>query len=131
MAKMVGVWMYVVPRRPRESPVHLTGGGTIILTEEDKRKLGDSSMRVKIRVMDDDPIFDDEVFKDSFRTPPNLNIGPNTFDISAFVPLDKVADSEPSSESWAELYFRVQASDAGGGVKTNWANSQNENVQYE
>jgi hypothetical protein len=131
MAKMVGVWMYVVPRRPKESPVHLKGGGTIILTEEDKRKLGDNSMRVKIRVMDDDPGFDDEVFKDSFRTLSHLNIGPNTFDISTFVPLDKVAVSEPSSESWAELYFRVQASDVGSGVKTKWANSQNENVPYE
>jgi hypothetical protein len=130
MAKMVGVWMYVAPRSPSDD-VNLTGGATIILTEADKRKLGDRLMNVSIRVMDDDTFFDDEVYKDdSFQLGPALlNIGPNTFGISAIVPHSKVANSEPGYESSAELYFRVRAS--GGGVKTNWANSQNEDVRYE
>jgi hypothetical protein len=131
MAKMVGVWMYVAPRRPSD-PVNLTGGATIILTEADKRKLGDGFMKVTIRVLDEDPFSsDDEVYKDnSFQLGPGLlNIGPNTFGISAIVPRSKVEDSEPSWQSSAELYFRVRAS--GGGVTTNWANSQIENVSYE
>jgi hypothetical protein len=130
MAKMVGVWMYVAPRRPTD-PVNLTGAATIILTEADKRKLGDSLMRISLRVMDDDTFSDDTVYTDdSFQLgPANLNIGPNTFGISAIVPRSKVENSEPFWESSAELYFRVRAS--GGGIKTNWANSQIEDVRFE
>ena len=114
MAKMVGVWMYVAPRRPSDN-VNLTGAATIILTEADKRKLGDGFMKVSLRVMDDDTwSSDDTVYKDdSFQLgPANLNVGPNTFGISAIVPHSKVANSEPSWQSSAELYFRVRASGA-------------------
>lgn len=130
MAKMVGVWMYVSPRRVNED-VRLTGAATIVLTEADRRKLGERLMKVSLRVMDDDTFSDDTVYKDdSFQLGPGLlNVGPNTFTISAIVPRSKVADSEPSWESAAELYFRVRAS--GGGVTTNWANSQVEDVAYE
>jgi hypothetical protein len=132
MAKMIGVWMYVAPRSPSDD-VNLTGGATLILTEADKRKLGDSLMRVLIRVMDDDTFSDNTVYKDdNFQLGPAnlLNIGPNTFGISAIVPHSKVANSEPSYESSAELYFRV-AGVGGGGVTTKWANSQNEDVPFE
>ena len=130
MAKMVGVWMFVEPRRVGDD-VRLRGAGTIIITEADRRKLGNSLMRVSLRVMDDDTFSDDTVFQDdSFQLGPGLlNIGPNTFTISAIVPHNKVANSEPFWESSAELYFRVRAS--GSGVTTNWANSQNEDVAYE
>jgi hypothetical protein len=124
--------MYVEPRRPNDD-VKLTGGATIILTEADKRKLGDGFMTLSVRVMDDDSSSsDDTVYKDdSFMIGPELlsNVGPNTIGISAYVPRSKVENSEPSWQSSAELYFRVRAS--GGGVKTNWANSQNEDVPYE
>ncbi|RDI57975.1 hypothetical protein [Microvirga subterranea] len=130
MAKMVGVWMYVAPRRPTDD-VNLTGAATIILTEADRRKLGDGLMTVSLRVMDDDTFSDDTVYKDdSFQLGPALlNIGPNTFGLNAIVPRSKVANSEPGWESSAELYFRVRAS--GSGVTTNWANSQTESVPYE
>lgn len=129
MAKMVGVWMYVAPRLPTDD-VNLTGGATIILTEADKRKLGDGLMNVSIRVMDDDTFGDDTVYKDdTFQLGPALlNIGPSTFGFSAIVPHSKVEESEPVWEGSAELYFRVRAS--GGGITTNWANSQNEDVPY-
>src|SRR5439155_26330267 len=99
--------------------------------EQERRKIGDNLMKVSIRVMDDDTAFDDELYKDdTFQLgPANLNIGPSTFGFSATVAHSKVANSETSSESWAELYFRVRAS--GGGVTTKWANSQNEDVKYE
>jgi hypothetical protein len=128
--KMVGVWMYVAPRNPSDD-ANLTGAATIILTEADKRKLGNGLMTVSLRVMDDDTFGDDTVYQDdSFQLgPANLNIGPNTFSISAIVPHSKVEKSEPGWESSAELYFRVRAS--GGGVTTNWANSQTEDVPYE
>jgi hypothetical protein len=47
MARMVGVWMYVAPRRPSDN-VNLTGGATIILTEADKRKPTYSKKFVKL-----------------------------------------------------------------------------------
>lgn len=130
MAKMVGVWMFVEPRRPTDD-VRLRGAATIIITEADRRKLGDSLMRVSLRVMDDDSFSDDLVQQDdSFQLGPALlNVGPNTFTISAIVPRSRVENSEPFWESSAELYFRVRAS--GGGVTTNWANSQNEDVRFE
>jgi len=130
MAKLVGVWIYEEPRSPSDD-VKLQGGATLILSEQERRKIGDNLMKVSIRVMDDDTAFDDELYKDdTFQLgPANLNIGPSTFGFSATVAHSKVANSETSSESWAELYFRVRAS--GGGVTTKWANSQNEDVKYE
>ncbi|NOJ42235.1 hypothetical protein [Bradyrhizobium australiense] len=130
MAKLVGVWIYEEPRSPSDD-VKLQGGATLILSEQERRKIGDNLMKVSIRVMDDDFAFDDELYKDdSFQLgPANLNVGPTTFGFSATVAHSKVANSETSSESWAELYFRVRAS--GGGVTTKWANSQNEDVQFE
>jgi hypothetical protein len=129
MAKLVGVWIYEEPRSPSDD-VKLQGGATLILSEPERRKIGDNFMKVSIRVMDDDTAFDDELYKDdTFQLgPANLNIGPSTFGFSATVARSKVANSETSSESWAELYFRVRAS--GGGVTTKWANSQNDDVKY-
>lgn len=130
MAKMVGVWMYVEPRRP-DDDVRLTGAATIIVTEADKHKLGNGFMTVSIRVMDDDTFSDDIVYQNnSFQLGPALlNIGPNTFGISAIVPHNKVENSEPWWEGSAELYFKVRA--AGGSVATNWGVSQNEDVPFE
>jgi hypothetical protein len=129
MAKMVGVWMFVAPREPSDD-VNITGGATIVLTEADKRRLGDGGMNVQIRVMDDDTFSDDTVHTDDSFTlgAASLNIGPNTFGINAIVPHSRVMGSEPSFETSAELYLRMRA--VGGGLRTNWENSQNEVVQY-
>jgi hypothetical protein len=130
MAKMTGVWIYVAPRSASDD-VNITCGATIILSEAEKHKIGNSLMNVSCRVMDDDAVSDDTVHVDnSFQLGPALlNIGPSTFQLGVIVPHSKVQDSEPGSESWAELYCRVRAS--GGGVTTNWANSQNWDVRYE
>jgi hypothetical protein len=68
------------------------------------------------------------VHKDGF-TLQNPNIGPTTFGLNTIVKHSKVASSEPSYETSAELYLRVRAVGVGG-VRTSWANSQNEVVQY-
>ena len=126
MAKIVGVWMYVAPRKPSDD-VTLTGAYTLILTEEEKRKIGDNLLIEQFRVMDDDTFSDDEVYKPQFPFqigPANVNAGPNTYPLQVTLPRSKVVNSEPSYE----LYFRVRLS--GGGVTTNWANSQTERVRY-
>lgn len=129
MAKMVGVWEYVVPRKSGD-PVNLHGGATIIITEADKRKLGTSLMTVTIRVYDDDTFSDDLLYTNSsFQLGPGLlQVGPNSFTFSALLSHATVANSEGWFDSSAELYFRVRAS--GGGVTTNWANSQIESVGF-
>lgn len=130
MAKLTGAWIYETPRGPLDD-VQLLGGATLIMTEADKRKLGDNFMKVRIKVMDDDTFSDDTLYDDaSFQLGPGLTkIGPNSFTFSADLPHSKVKNSEPSSEEWAELYFRVRA--AGGGVTTNWASTENEDVRFE
>jgi hypothetical protein len=130
MAKLVGVWMYIPPRRPSDH-VRVQGGATLILTAADKDKLGNGLMKVAIRVMDQDPGPDNTVYQDnSFSLGPALlNIGPNTFGINEIVPHSKVENSEPWYESSAELYLRLRAS--GGAVTTRWVNSQTENVPFE
>lgn len=130
MAKMVGVWLYVVPRKASDA-VNCHGGATIIITEADKRKLGNSLMTVTVRVYDDDAFSDDLLYTNSsFQLGPALlQVGPNSFTFSAQLSHSTVANSESWFESAAELYFRVRA--AGGGVSTNWANSQVESVPYE
>jgi hypothetical protein len=132
MAKLVGLWIYEVPRKPSDD-VQLLGGATLILTEADKRKLGDGFMRVFIRVKESDSAFDNTLYSDdSFQLGPgNLNIGPNTFGFSATLKHKTVEESEPWYEEWAELYFRLAATGAGDAVKTKWANSPKEDVRYE
>ena len=130
MAKLTGVWIYEVPRGPKDD-VQLLGGATLIVTEADRRTLGDNFMRVRIKVMDDDSVSDDTLYDDnSFQLGPGLTqIGPNTFSFSANLPHSKVKDSEPSYENWAELYFRLRVS--GGGVTTSWVNTENEAVRFD
>ncbi|GAA2760830.1 hypothetical protein [Actinopolymorpha rutila] len=130
MAKLVGTWEYVEPRKV-EDDVNLVGATTLIMTEADRRKLGDNSMKLQVRVMDDDTFGDDTVYADdSFQVGPALSqVGPNTIGLNAVVKHSKVEDSEPVWEGSAELYFKVRA--VGPGVVTNWATSQNEDVPYE
>jgi hypothetical protein len=121
MAYLTGIWMYIAPRRPSEN-VHIQGGATIILSQADKNKLGNSLMTVSIRVMEQDgPPWPNVVaYQDnSFQLGPALlNIGPNTFGISAIVPHSYVENSEafPPGDHTAELYLKLRAS--GGGVTT-------------
>jgi len=128
--KIVGVWLYVTPRKVTD-PANLIGAATIIVTEADKRKLGDSLMKVTIRVYDEDSISDDKLYEDSnFQLGPALlQIGPNTFGLQAIVSRSTLENSEPPWEGSAELYFKVMAS--GGGVSTKWARSQTESVAFE
>ena len=132
MVKLVGVWIYGVPRPPTDD-LELLGGFTLILDAADKQKLGDGLMKVHIHVMDWDEYSSDDLVQkdDSFQLgPANLNVGPNTFGINAFVKHDKLKTVEGGDpdQNTAELYFRLRT--VGGAVATSWANSQNEKARY-
>jgi len=131
MAKMVGVWIWVAPREVSDD-VKLTVGGTVLLTEQDVRQIGDQVVKLRIRIMDDDTFSDDEVadVSDTFAGP--FKVGPNSFQTEIIVPHDDVSGSEPGTESTAELYARVRVPPVTTvSIKTNWDNSQNENVPFE
>jgi hypothetical protein len=133
MARMVGVWIWVATREVADD-VNITVGGTVNLTEQDVRQIGNQALSLRIRIMDDDTISDDEVaaVSDTFAGP--FKEGPNSFQTQVIVPHDDVSDSEPGTESWAELYARVRVPattvTGAGSISTKWENSQNENVQF-
>jgi hypothetical protein len=129
-SKLVGAWIYCTPRKPSDD-AELLGGAVLILTEADKLKLGNGLMKVHIRVMDWDKYSPDDLVQtdDSFSLgPANLNVGPNTFGINALVKHSKMVTVDPSSQTNAELYFRLRA--VGGSVATTWVNTPNESVKY-
>jgi hypothetical protein len=132
MAKMVGVWIWVWPRQIADA-VNLTVGGTVILTEEDVARIGDEMLLLGIRIMDRDPGPDDKVddVSDTFAGP--FNVGPNSFQIEQItVPHDDVANSEPGTESVAELYVKAKVKPATvtHNIQSNWAESQTEHVRF-
>ena len=67
MAKLVGAWLWVAPRKISDG-AELVGGATIIITQADKQQLGNGFMNVHIRVMDwdryspDDLLFEMTIF---------------------------------------------------------------------
>ena len=128
MAKMLGVWINVNnPGRSTSQDLNLTVGGTILLTTEDVRKLGNEGLfNVRIRVMDDDTFSDDVVHTDNSFSIGVHDTTPRCFHVGVIVPHQKLNDCEPFYESSAEIYCRVSAS--AGSVQTNGANSQTEKV---
>ena len=128
MAKMVGVWIFVHPRKVTDS-AKLTVGGTIIMSQAEVRKLGVGLLPISIRVRDEDWLFDDNVQNDNSLFFAAHQVGPNSFTTDVTIPHSKLVDSEPSAESVTELYARVRGVSAG--VSTDWANSQTEDVRYE
>ena len=136
MAKLRGVWIYAVPRPPTDD-LELLGGFTLILDAADKQKLGDGLMKVHIHVMDWDEYSSDDLVQkdDSFQLgPANLNVGPNTFGINAFVKHSKLKTIEGNDpdQNTAELYFHLQAEKVGSGptLKTAWEDSKIDKARY-
>jgi hypothetical protein len=124
MAKMIGAWMYIQnPDRSAQDDLHLHVGAVLALQQPDPKGL----YSVTVKVMDDDPFFDDDVHTDtSFqRNAPEAGTFPFGFGIT--VPRKKLRDSEPGYEHWTEIYCRVSA--RLGNKSTNWANSQVEDVK--
>jgi hypothetical protein len=121
------VWIFINnPGRSTNEDLNLTVGFTTQLNTEALRLLGGKLMTVKIEVMDDDTFSDDKLMTDQ-----SFQIGIHDTDFHCWhtgviVPHGKLNDCEPFYEDWAEIYCRVSAK--GGGVQTNGANSQNENV---
>ena len=127
IAKMLGVWMNINnPNRSTSEDLNLTVGGTILLNEEAVRKLGNGLLRITVKVMDEDTFSDDKLFQDSSFQFAVHDTSPHCFHTGVIVPHKNLNDSEPFYEDFAEVYCRVSA--AGGGVQTNAANSQTEDV---
>jgi hypothetical protein len=126
-ARVLGVWIFINnPGRSTSEDLNLTVGFTTKLNTEALRLLGEKLMTVKIDVMDEDTFSDDKLMTDQ-----SFQIGIHDTDFHCWhkgviVPHQKLNDCEPFYEDWAEIYCRVSAK--GGGVQTNAANSQTENV---
>ena len=132
MAKMLGVWINVNnPDRSPSEDVNLQVGGTIVLTKGEVAKLVKGELfNVGIIVMDWDHYTpDDFVYRDNTFSVGVYDTTPRSFTTGVIVPHDKVKNSEPSWENWAEIYCRVAASQ--GPIKTPWRNSQNEDVRID
>lgn len=129
-ARMLGVWEYINnPKRSTNEDLNLTVGGTIILNTEALRKLGEQLLTVKIEVKDEDAISDDLLYTDQTFQIGIHDTNPRCFYVGVIVPHQTLNDSEPFWEDFAEIYCRVSAS--GGGVQTNAANSQTEDVSID
>jgi hypothetical protein len=128
MAKMVGVWIFVHPRKVNDSAT-VTVGGTVIMTQQDVRKLGVGLLPISIKVMDDDPGWDDDVQDDNSFFFAAHQVGPNSFTTDLTIPHGKLEDSEPFWESATELYAKVRGNMSG--LTTAWAESQRESVSFE
>jgi hypothetical protein len=128
MAKMVGVWIYVHPRRRLADDVVLTFGATVLMSEAEVRKIGLGLLPVDIQIRDRDfPGFDDRVHIATFHCAAQ-KVGPNHFHTEVTVPHSEVEDSEPWFERTAELYARLRGNSTD--LSTNWANSQMEHVRF-
>src|SRR5262245_30261262 len=103
MAKMVGVWIWVAPRDPADD-VTMKVGGTLNLTQQDVQHIGQT--KLQIQIWDDDTIADDKVGDVEVTFDGPFDVGPNPFQRELTVDHDDVADSEPSSDSKAELYAK-------------------------
>ena len=128
MAKMVGTWIFVHPRKASDS-AKLTVGGTVIMTQQDVRKLGVGLLPISIRVMDSDPGPDDHVQDDNNFFFAAHQVGPNSFTTDMTISNSRLEDSEPFWESATELYAKVRGNM--NGLSTNWAESQRESVSFE
>ena len=128
MAKMVGVWIFVHPRKVTDN-AKLTVGGTVIMSQAEVRKLGVGLLPIAIKVRDDDTFFDDNVQNSNNFFFAAHQVGPNSFTTDVTIPHSKLVDSEPSTESVTELYARVRG--ASSSVSTDWTDSQTEDVRFE
>lgn len=126
-AKMLGAWILINnPQRSIHEDLNLTVGGTIILNTEAIRLLGNKLLTVRIEVKDEDSFSDDLLLTNQAFQIGVHDTNPHCFHTGVIVPFQKLNDCEPFYESWAEIYCRVSAK--GGGVQTNAARSQTENV---
>jgi hypothetical protein len=127
IARMLGVWINIEnPNRSTSEDLNLTVGGTILLNQEALRKLQEHLLTVTVKVMDEDTFSDDLIFTNASFQIGVHDTNPTCFHTGVIVPHQKLNDSEPFWENEAEVYCRVSA--AGGGVQTNAANSQTEDV---
>jgi hypothetical protein len=92
MAKMVGVWIFVHPRKVTDS-AKLTVGGTIIMSQAEVRNLGVGLLPLSIRVRDEDWLFDDNVQNDNSFVFAAHEVGPNSFTTDVTIPHSKLVDS--------------------------------------
>ena len=115
MAKILCVW-YVVnnpERNPKQDDLNLSVNGVLQLTEPEVRRLAAEAgglLPVNATVMDSDAIFDDTVFANPFPLMLGVhNTDPTSFGFPVIVPHQKLTDSEPGWEHFAEVYCKVVA----------------------
>jgi hypothetical protein len=131
MAKMLGVWMFVVnPDRSAQDILHLRTGGHIKLTSQELAKIAatDRLLNVRVKVMDSDTFDDDLVFTDESFFLGIRDTNPTPFVQDVIVPASNVINSEPSYESTAEIYCKLSAR-KGDLVSTNSSNTKEVNVK--
>lgn len=132
MAKMLGVWMFVVnPDRSAQDILHLRTGGHIKLTSQELAKIAatnDYLLNVKVKVMDSDTFDDDLVFTDESLFFGVFDTNPTPFTTDVIVPASNVRNSEPGYESTAEIYCKLSAR-KGNLVSTNSSSTKEVDVK--
>ena len=128
-AWMLGAWIFVEnPGRSANEDLNLTVGGTVHLNTEALRLLGEQLLTVTIEVYDSDSFSDDDLL----ATNNTFQIGVHDTDFHCFhtsvlVPHKTLNECEFWNDDTAEVYAAVSA--RGGNVKTNTAQSQEEDVK--
>ena len=126
---VLGAWIFVEnPGRSANEDLNLTVGGTVHLNTEALRLLGEQLLTVTIEVYDSDSFSDDDLL----ATNNTFQIGVHDTDFHCFhtsvlVPHKTLNECEFWNDDTAEVYATVSA--RGGNVKTNTAQSQEEDVK--
>lgn len=127
-AWMLGVWMFVEnPARSANEDLNLTVGGTIRLNTEALRLLGENLLTVTIDIYDSDSFSDDDLLatNNTFQIAVH-DTDFHCFHVGILVPHKTLNECEFWNDDTAEVYAHVSA--RGGDVKTNGADSQEEDV---
>lgn len=124
---MLGAWIYINnPKRSTSEDLNLQVGGTVKLNTEALRLLGEQLLTITVEVKDEDTFFDDLIQTDNSFQLGVHDTDFHCFSLGVIVPYQRLNDCEPFYENQAEIYCRV--SGHGGGVTTNKARTQTENV---
>ena len=115
MAQILCVWFENnnPARNPETEDLNLSVNGVLQLTAAEVRRLAAEAgglLPVNATVMDEDAIFDDEVFKNPFPLMLGVhNTEPTSFGFPVIVPHKDLTNTEPGSEEFAEVYCKVVA----------------------
>jgi hypothetical protein len=115
MATILCVWYEInnPDRTPEQDDLNLSVHGVLQLTAPEVRRLAAEAgglLPVNAVVMDDDTFSDDEVFPNPFPLQLGVhNTDPTQFGFPIIVPHQKLTNTEPGYEDFAEIYCRITA----------------------